>query len=126
MTSLDTHMPPCIELDRISKRFGGVAALDQVSFEIRCGEVHAVVGENGAGKSTLMKMLAGIHQPDAGEIRLAGRKVQLKNPREARRLGISIVFQELNLFPHRTVAANVFANRELAGRCGWVRPRAMR
>ena len=82
---------PFIELDRVSKRFGGVTALGQVSFEIRCGEVHAVVGENGAGKSTLMKLLAGVHEPDDGEIRLAGRRVRLKNAREARRLGRGIV-----------------------------------
>ena len=117
---------PFIELDRVTKRFGGVTALDQVSFEIRCGEVHAVVGENGAGKSTLMKLLAGVHEPDDGEIRLAGRRVRLKNAREARRQGISIVFQELNLFAHRTVAANVFANRELTRRWGWIDRRAMR
>ena len=117
---------PFIELDCVSKRFGGVTALDQVSFEIRCGEVHAVVGENGAGKSTLMKLLAGVHEPDAGEIRLTGRRVRLNNAREARRQGISIVFQELNLFPHRTVAANVFANREVTRRWGWIDRSTMR
>ncbi|MBI2927114.1 MAG: sugar ABC transporter ATP-binding protein [Verrucomicrobia bacterium] len=117
---------PCIRLVRVSKRFGGVTALNGVSFEIRAGEVHAVVGENGAGKSTLMKLLAGVHEPDYGEIQLAGRRVRLKNPREARRKGISIVFQELNLFPHRTVAANVFANREVTRRWGWIDRRAMR
>ena len=117
---------PFIELDRVSKRFGGVTALGQVSFEIRCGEVYAVVGENGAGKSTLMKLLAGVHEPDEGEIRLAGRRVRLKNAREARSQGIGIVFQELNLFPHRTVAANVFANREVTRRWGWIDRRAMR
>src|SRR5258706_8983 len=117
---------PFIQLDRVSKRFGGVNALDEVSFDIHEGEVHAVVGENGAGKSTLMKLLAGVHEPDQGEIRIEGRSVRLKNPREARRHGISIVFQELNLFPHRTVIANVFANRELTGRWGAVHRQAMR
>ncbi|MEO8427652.1 MAG: ATP-binding cassette domain-containing protein, partial [Verrucomicrobiota bacterium] len=117
---------PCIQLDRVSKRFGGVTALDQVSFQIRRGEIHAVVGENGAGKSTLMKLLAGVHEPDAGEIQIDGRSARLKSPRDARLQGISIVFQELNLFPHRTVAANVFANRELMSRWGWVDRRAMR
>ena len=116
----------CIRLHHVSKRFGGVTALDEVSFGIRRGEIHAVVGENGAGKSTLMKLLAGVHEPDDGEIQLGGRTVRLSNPREARRQGISIVFQELNLFPHRTVAANVFANRELIGRWGGVNRRAMR
>src|SRR4051794_21742103 len=100
---------PFIQLKRLSKRFGGVTALDEVSFDIRRGEVHAVVGENGAGKSTLMKVLAGVQEPYDGEIQIDSQTVQLKNPREARRHGISIVFQELNLFPHRTVAANVFA-----------------
>src|SRR5882762_7785351 len=117
---------PLIELDRVSKRFGGLTALDQVSLEIRCGEVHAVVGENGAGKSTLMKLLAGVHEPDDGEIQIDGRSARLKSPRDARRQGISIVFQELHLFPHRTVAANVFANREVTRRWGWIDRRAMR
>lgn len=117
---------PCIRLHRVSKRFGGVAALDDVSVEIGRGEVHAVVGENGAGKSTLMKLLAGIHEPDEGEIQLDGETVRLENPREAQRRGISIVFQELNLFPHRTVTANIFANRELAGPWGFVRGQLMR
>src|SRR6186997_1419270 len=105
-----------IQLDRVSKHFGGVTALDQVSFNIRRGEVHAVVGENGAGKSTLMKLLAGVHQPDDGEIQIEEHSVRLNNPRAARHHGISIVFQELNLFPHRTVAANIFVNRESIGR----------
>ena len=116
---------PLIQLDAVSKRFGGVTALDALSFDIRRGEVHAVVGENGAGKSTLMKLLAGVHTPDTGEIRLAGEAVRLSNPREARRQGISIVFQELNLLPHRSVAANIFAGRELTGGLGLVRRRAM-
>lgn len=117
---------PFIQLNRLSKRFGGVTALDDVSFDIHRGEVHAVVGENGAGKSTLMKLLAGVHEPDDGEIQIESQNVRLKNPREARRQGISIVFQELNLFPHRTVAANIFANCELTARWGGIRRRAMR
>ena len=117
---------PCIELRGVTKRFGGVTALDAVSFGIRRGEVHAIVGENGAGKSTLMKLLAGVHQPDAGELRVDGRPVHLESPRDARREGISIVFQELNLFPHRTVAANVFAQRELTQPWGTVDLPAMR
>jgi rhamnose transport system ATP-binding protein len=119
-------MTPCIQLEHLSKRFGGVSALDDVSFDITRGEVHAVVGENGAGKSTLMKILAGVHSPDAGQIRIEGRPVRLGNPREAARQGISIVFQELNLFPHRSVAANIFVNREAANRAGLVRRQYMR
>lgn len=118
--------PFSIELDGISKRFGGVTALNSVSFGICSGEVHALVGENGAGKSTLMKLLAGIYPPDEGRIMVDGRNVQLNNPRAARDHGISIVFQELNLFPHRSIAANVFANRELTTFGGVVRRRAMR
>jgi len=117
---------PLIQLQSISKRFGGVTALDRVSFDIRRGEVHALVGENGAGKSTLMKLLAGVHEPDHGEIRLDGESVRLSNPRMARRRGISTVFQELNLFPHRSITANVFANREIARSLGWLDGRSMR
>src|SRR5712691_11284854 len=115
-----------IQLNRLSKRFGGVTALDQVSFKIRRGEIHAVVGENGAGKSTLMKLLAGVHQPDAGEINIEGRSVRLQNPRAAQQQGISIGFGGGNLFPHRTVAANVVANREGTGRWGGGNRRARR
>ena len=101
-----------IRLERVTKRFGGITAVNDVSFGIRRGEIHAVVGENGAGKSTIMKMLAGVHPPDSGTLMLRGAPVTIANPLHARQLGVSIVFQELNLFPHLTVAANVFANRE--------------
>jgi ribose transport system ATP-binding protein len=97
-----------ITLENVSKRFGGVQALSGVSFGIRHGEVHAIVGENGAGKSTLMKLLAGIHLPDDGRIMLDGRPVRLETAQHAREHGISIVHQELNLFPHLTVSANLF------------------
>jgi ABC-type sugar transport system ATPase subunit len=109
ITTTTTEM---IRLDRVTKRFGGVVAVNDVSFAIDRGEIHAVVGENGAGKSTIMKMLAGVHQPDAGSLVLRGTAVAIADPLQARKLGISIVFQELNLFPHLSVAANVFANRE--------------
>lgn len=102
-----------IRLENITKRFGGVTALDNVSFSIRKGEVHAVVGENGAGKSTLMKMLAGVHPPDSGTVYLRGAPVTIADPLDARRKGISIVFQELNLFVDLTAVGNIFINREL-------------
>jgi ABC-type sugar transport system ATPase subunit len=101
-----------IRLEHVTKRFGGITAVNDVSFGIGRGEIHAVVGENGAGKSTIMKMLAGVHRPDGGALVLRGEPVSIGDPLQARRLGVSIVFQELNLFPHLTVAANVFANRE--------------
>ena len=101
-----------IRLDHVVKRFGGITAVNDVSFGINRGEIHAVVGENGAGKSTIMKMLAGVHQPDGGTLVLRGQPVSISDPLHARKLGVSIVFQELNLFPHLTVAGNIFANRE--------------
>jgi ABC-type sugar transport system ATPase subunit len=101
-----------VEVRDITKTFPGVMALDRVSFECQVGEVHAVVGENGAGKSTLMKILAGVYEPDSGEIRLRGQPVRIPNPYEAQRLGISIIYQELNLLPDLTVAENVFLGRE--------------
>ena len=101
-----------IRLEKVTKRFGGVTALNNVSFSITKGEVHAVVGENGAGKSTLMKILAGNYAPDSGEIFLRGQLVKISDPLEARRLGVSIMYQELNLFPDLTATGNIFINRE--------------
>jgi ABC-type sugar transport system ATPase subunit len=101
-----------IRLEKVTKRFGGVTALNSVSFSIGKGEVHAVVGENGAGKSTLMKILAGNYIPDSGTISLRGNEVKINDPLEARRLGVSIVYQELNLFPDLTATGNIFLNRE--------------
>jgi ribose transport system ATP-binding protein len=96
----------------ITKDFPGVHALSDARFDLRPGEVHALVGENGAGKSTLMKILAGVYQPDAGEIRFKDQPVQIPNPRTALDLGISMIHQELNLMPHLTVAQNIFLGRE--------------
>jgi ABC-type sugar transport system ATPase subunit len=114
-----------IRLDRVTKRFGGITAVNEVSFGIARGEIHAVVGENGAGKSTIMKMLAGVHRPDSGALLLRGEPVAISDPLHARQLGVSIVFQELNLFPHLTVAANVFANRETTVGPGLLNERQM-
>jgi len=101
-----------VSMEGIDKSFPGVRALDQARFELRAGEVHALVGENGAGKSTLMKVLAGVVRCDAGAIRLGGTAVAIASPRAARDLGISIIHQELNLVPHLTVAQNIFLGRE--------------
>lgn len=95
----------------ISKRFSGVKALDNVSFEVKKGEVRALIGENGAGKSTLIKILSGIHTADSGTIFFDNTKVDLKTPRDAQDLGIATVHQELNLVPSLTVSENVYMGR---------------
>ncbi len=114
-----------IRLENITKRFGGVTALNDVSFSMAKGEVHAVVGENGAGKSTLMKILAGVHSQDTGHIVLSGTPVTIQSPLDARGKGVSIVFQELNLFPDLSAAANIFINCELPARLGRIDRKAM-
>jgi ribose transport system ATP-binding protein len=103
---------PIMEVRNISKRFPGVIALNDVSLDFYPGEVHAVVGENGAGKSTLMKIMAGAYLPDSGEIFLQGEKVFFSHPKEAQQKGVSIIYQEFNLLPDRTVAQNIFLGRE--------------
>ena len=100
-------MPPVLEAWNISKRFQGTQALRNVSFSLEAGEVHALMGENGAGKSTLAKILAGVVTPDGGEISVGGKKVIFDHPLRARQCGIGMVFQELDLFPHLTVAENI-------------------
>ena len=107
-------MTQLLEATGVSKAFPGVKALDDVHFDLRYGEVLALVGENGAGKSTLMKLLAGIESPDSGEFRLAGESFQPRGPRHAQELGISIIHQELSLMPDLTVAQNIFIGREQA------------
>jgi ribose transport system ATP-binding protein len=101
-----------VSMHGVCKAFAGVRALDDARFELRAGEVHALMGENGAGKSTLMKILAGIHAPDAGTIELGGRPVRIAGPRAALDLGIGIVHQELNLMSHLNAAQNIFVGRE--------------
>ncbi len=96
-----------LQADRISKNFGGVAALRNAHFALRRGEVHALIGENGAGKSTLAKILAGSLKPDSGSIRIDGRPAAISSPLDAQRLGIGIIYQELDLFPHLTVGENI-------------------
>lgn len=103
---------PALELRDIVKTFGGVRALDGARFDLRAGEVHAVVGENGAGKSTLMNVIAGVYRPDFGEILLDGRPVHFTSPHHAATHGIGVVFQELSLVPNLSVAENIFACRQ--------------
>jgi ribose transport system ATP-binding protein len=103
---------PILEVNNVLKSFPGVKALDHVSFDLRKGEVHALVGENGAGKSTLMKIICGLYQPDEGEIKYKGKPVRFQNSTQARDAGIAIIYQELNLIPHLSVAANIYVGRE--------------
>src|SRR3954469_3019290 len=104
--------PPLLRVERVTKSFPGVLALQDVSLEVHPGEVLGLVGENGAGKSTLMKILSGVYQPDGGEIVLDGKPVVLHSPRQAQDLGISIIYQEFNLMPNLSVEENVFVGRE--------------
>lgn len=103
----DSGVSPVVEMRKISKRFPGVLANDAVDFACYAGEVHALLGENGAGKSTLMKMLSGLYRPDAGEIIVGNRAVDIASPKEALSLGIGMVHQELRLVQRITVAENI-------------------
>jgi rhamnose transport system ATP-binding protein len=99
---------PILQVKAIQKRFPGVHALKGVDFEVRPGEIHALLGENGAGKSTLIKIIAGVYTPDSGEIFMNGKPVTFANPREAQNAGVATMYQELSLYPELTVAENIF------------------
>src|SRR4051812_27706485 len=105
-------IPPLLEVRRVSKQFVGVRALDDVSLSLERGEVLAVVGENGAGKSTLMRIIAGVETPTSGGILVDGQDVQFASIRQALKLGISLIHQELNLAENLSVGANIFLGRE--------------
>ncbi|NJC86582.1 sugar ABC transporter ATP-binding protein [Planosporangium mesophilum] len=107
-------------MEAVHKSFNGVPVLHGVDFDLRRGEVHALLGENGAGKSTLMKILQGVYAPDGGEVRVDGRHVRLGSTHDARAAGIGMVFQEFSLVPTLSVARNVFLAREPRGRFGLV------
>ena len=113
-----------LETQGITKQFPGVRALDNVSFTLRRGEVHALVGENGAGKSTLMQILNGVYKADAGQILLDGQPIKIHDPMHALHLGIGIVFQELSLTSELTVAENIFPNRQPT-RAGFLRKKEL-
>jgi len=120
-----------LEARGLSRSFTGVRALSGVDFRLRAGEVHALMGQNGAGKSTLIKVLTGVYQPDAGELRLNGEVIRPQSAADAQRLGISTVYQEVNLCPNLSVAENVFAGRyprrgATAARCCWTARRSTR
>lgn len=105
-------MDNLLRMEKISKSFPGVKALDSVHFELKRGEVHAIAGENGAGKSTFMKVLTGIYKQDEGEIYYKGNLFLPENPKHAQEMGISIIHQELNLLPDLSVANNIYISRE--------------
>ena len=105
-------MASLVAIQNLSKSFPGVKALDGVRFDLRAGEVHALMGENGAGKSTLMKILAGVYRKDSGEILLDGQPVEIESPAHAQSLAIGIIHQELHLMNHLTAAHNIYLGRE--------------
>ncbi|MFI6088082.1 sugar ABC transporter ATP-binding protein [Streptomyces sp. NPDC051218] len=104
--------PPVLAVQGLSKSFGAVRALHDVSLELYAGEAHALAGENGAGKSTLIKTLAGVHRPDAGELSLDGTPVVFQGPGDARDAGVAVIYQEPTLFPDLSVAENIFMGRQ--------------
>src|SRR5262249_34091286 len=107
-----TMTTPVLQMSGVDKSFGATRALSDVKLTVHPGEIHALMGENGAGKSTLMKILSGVYQPDAGEIRIDGHAVRLANPAASRAHGISLIYQELAVAPHMSVAENVFMGSE--------------
>ena len=102
---------PVLELRHIRKAFSGVVALQDATLALEAGTVHALVGENGAGKSTLIKVLAGVHEPDAGQILVDGVLVHFGNPAQARDAGVAVIYQEPTLFPDLSVAENIYMGR---------------
>ena len=118
MSSFDASA--LLQVVNVVKTFPGVRALDEVCFDVRTGEIHALVGENGAGKSTLMHVLAGVHRPEQGKILFEGREARFQSPTDAARMGVAVVFQELSLSENLSVAENVFTNRQPVGAFGLV------
>lgn len=106
-----TSNPNILELKDVSKSFAGVQALSNISFDVREGEILGFIGENGAGKSTLIKILAGAHQRDSGEILFSGKPFHVQHPKEAQDIGISVIYQEFNLIPSLSVAENIFLGK---------------
>jgi D-xylose transport system ATP-binding protein len=119
------EQPPLIEMRNISVSFGGVRAVDDVTVDLRAGEVVGLVGGNGAGKSTLMRALSGAHPPDSGQILLRGKPVVITNPRDAKALGIETIYQTLALADNIDAPGNMFLGRELVTRSGSLDDSAM-
>ncbi|MEU4673553.1 sugar ABC transporter ATP-binding protein [Amycolatopsis sp. NPDC023774] len=126
MTRQERDRVPLLEVRGVTKSFGAVAAVAGVSFPLYAGEAHALVGENGAGKSTIVKMLAGVHRPDQGELLLDGEVVEFSSPADAKAAGIAVIYQEPTLFPDLTVAENIVMGRHPRGRLGMIDRSAIR
>jgi ribose transport system ATP-binding protein len=109
-----------VRLTGVSKTFGGVHALDNVSIEVRSGEIHALLGENGAGKSTILKILNGVHAPTAGRIEVSGTELAEHTPEAAKRAGVGMIFQEMSLVPTLTAAQNIFLNNVMKASFGFI------
>lgn len=109
-----------LKFEGITKEFPGVKALDDITFEIKKGDVHVLFGENGAGKSTLIKILTGVYQADKGRILFEGKEIHPEGILDSRRSGIGTVFQENSLIPHLSVAENIFLSREIRGKSGLI------
>ncbi|MBT2213177.1 MULTISPECIES: sugar ABC transporter ATP-binding protein [Actinomadura] len=125
MTAPARSAPPTLALVNVSKSFGAVRALQDVTLELHAGEVHALAGENGAGKSTVVKTFAGVHRPDAGEVRADGAAVTFGGPADARAAGVAVIYQEPTLFPDLSVAENIFMGRQPRAGLGRIDRRAM-
>src|SRR3712207_2870814 len=119
-------MTSVLQLTQVSKSFPGVRALHEVSFDVRAGEVHALLGENGAGKSTTIKIMSGVYRPDSGTMLLDGKPVSFASPDAAQAAGIATIYQELLLFPELSVAENIFMGHAPKGRFGAIDWRKMR
>ena len=115
-----------IEMTGITKSFSGNTVLKDVQFSLDKGEIHALIGENGAGKSTMMKILTGIYERDAGDVKVKGELVHYKNPKESERAGIAVIHQELNILPHLSITENLFLGKEKTfGKTGILRMKEM-
>lgn len=119
-------LSPIIQLKGVHKHFGGIVALEDISFEVGTNEVVGLVGDNGAGKSTLIKIIMGVHKPDRGELYLKGEKVEHWSVERARECGVEVVYQEKALSSKQTVWSNVFMGRELVGPIGFLKVKKAR
>ena len=115
-----------LELKDVVKTFGGVKALNGVHFQLKRGEIHALMGENGAGKSTFIKVITGVHQPDSGIMLLDGEQVTLRNTTDSAKLGIAAIYQHVTAFPDLTVTENIFMGREIKNKFGFYDWKTMR